>query len=241
MSVRYIFLALLCAGLFSCRTGGHNANSTQNYPQVHIVGALRNVMQKGELQGRIQLDTIANRRGLYGLGPEAFLSGELLIYDGRSYVSRVQADSSIQIDQSYHVSAPFFVYTNVEKWKRIHLPSELRTIKDLEQHLEEITSEYQEAFPFRLSGTASSAAFHIQNLPEGTAVRSPQEAHQGQVNYELIEKEVEILGFFSKVHQGIFTHHDSHVHMHMITRDGTQMGHLDTLELGTMQLLLPAE
>lgn len=206
---------------------------------VKVVGALRSVMQKGELEGRILLDTIANPKGLYGLGPEAYLTGELLIYDGRSYVSRVQPDSSIKVERTYRVSAPFFVYTNVQEWHSSDLPNEVQTIEDLAEHLDKMTSEKEEAFPFRLSGTARRAAFHIQNLPEGTKVGSPEEAHQGQVDYELIGEEVEILGFFSKTHQGIFTHHDSYLHMHVITKDERKMGHLDALEVGTMRLLLP--
>ena len=72
-------------------------------------------------------------------------------------------------------------------------------------------------------------------------MNSPQEAHQGQVNYELNDEDVAILGFFSTAHQGIFTHHDSYVHMHLITKDASKMGHLDELEIGQMKLFLTAE
>ena len=39
-------------------------------------------MWKGELSGTINLDTISNKKGLYGLGPESYLTGELLINNG---------------------------------------------------------------------------------------------------------------------------------------------------------------
>ena len=85
------------------------------------------------------------------------------------------------------------------------------------------------------------ADIHIQNLPEGTPVSSPQEAHQGQTNYVLENRKVEIVGFFSKEHQGVFTHHDSFVHLHLITQDRRQMGHLDEMLLGKgdKRLFLP--
>ncbi len=90
-----------------------------------------------------------------------------------------------------------------------------------------------------MQGTISNALIHIQNLPKGAKVSSPEEAHQGQVNYELKDEEVEIIGFFSTKHQGIFTHHDSFLHMHLITKDKSKMGHLDELEISEMTLYLP--
>lgn len=65
-------------------------------------------------------------------------------------------------------------------------------------------------------GTVASAVIHIQNLPLGTKVSSPEEAHQGQRNYLIEEESVEVVGFFSTKHQGVFTHHNSFVHMHLI-------------------------
>ena len=66
-----------------------------------------------------------------------------------------------------------------------------------------------------------------------------QEAHQGQVNYTLTNENVEIVGFYSTKHQGIFTHHDSFLHMHLITTDEQKMGHLDAVQLKEMKLFLP--
>ena len=65
--------------------------------------------------------------------------------------------------------------------------------------------------------------------------------HQGQTNYMLENSEVEIVGFFSTEHKGIFTHHDSNVHMHLITTDRKKMGHLDKVFFGngSMKLYLP--
>lgn len=236
---------LVCLGLsipfIGCQMNPKTGASQKRSNTVQVIGALKNVMQKGELQGRLHLDTIANRDGLYGLGPEAFLTGELLIYDGKSYVSRIQPDSSLVVSSSYEVSAPFFVYINVDDWEIHDVPSGVSSIKELEQHLEKQVSEVEHAFAFKLSGIAKQAVFHVQNLPKGIEVSSPEETHQGQMNYELIDEEVEILGFFSKEHKGVFTHHDSYVHMHMITEDKTKMGHLVELEIGTMQLYLPID
>lgn len=75
------------------------------------------------------------------------------------------------------------------------------------------------------------AAIHIVNLPKGTKVSSPEDAHQGQRNFTIKNKAVELIGFFSIKHKAIFTHHDTYMHIHLITEDKKQMGHLDKLNI----------
>ena len=82
------------------------------------------------------------------------------------------------------------------------------------------------------------ADIHVVNLPEGASVSSPDEAHQGQVNYKILDEEAEVLGFFSRNHQSIFTHHDSFLHMHLITHDQKKMGHVDAMIFGEGEVLI---
>lgn len=241
MSLRRIIVLVFVISIISCKSKGNKENFTDSstYSDVQIVGAMKNVMWKGELGSSIDLDTISNKKGLYGLGPEIYLTGELLINNGKSYISRVISDSTMTVEQSFDVSAPFFVYANVTEWKEIELPSEIKTIQDLEQFIDNKTKDYKRPFTFNLKGQIAKATIHIQNLPKGTKVSSPKEAHQGQVRYKLNEEAVEIVGFFSTAHKGIFTHHDSFLHMHLITKNEEKMGHLDELEIEGMKLYLP--
>lgn len=233
---KYI-LMLLILFYFSCKSKKEEQNS--NYANVVSVAAMKDVMWKGELFSKIQLDTINNKNGLYGLGPEAYLKGEILINNGKTYVSRVLTDSTMTVKEITNAKAPFFVYANVSNWNKIKLPDSIKSIKDLETFIDGKTKDYKRPFAFKLGGTISQATIHIQNLPEGTKVSSPKEAHRGQINYQLENENVEIIGFFSTEHQGIFTHHDSFLHMHLITRDKKQMGHLDDIVFNEMSLLLP--
>ena len=92
-------------------------------------------------------------------------------------------------------------------------------------------------------GTVEKASIHVVNLPKGSKVKSPEDAHKGKVNYNLSKKNCEIIGFFSTDHQTIFTHHDTFLHMHLITADRKKMGHLDDVffKKNTMVLSLPFE
>ena len=241
MLIKQLAYTILSISLISCNfTQKENSKKNlETYPTVKIAGAMKNVMWKGELEGIINLDTITNKEGLYGLGPESFLRGELLINNGKSYISKVTSDSTMTVENSFNASAPFFVYGNISEWEEVLLPSNVKTIQELEKFIDEKTANFKRPFTFKVIGQVESAIIHIQNLPKGTKVSSPTEAHQGQINYKLKNENVEIIGFFSKEHQGIFTHHDSFLHMHLITKDESKMGHLDKLEINKMALYLP--
>ncbi len=231
---------ILLAGMVACNPSKKESTGTiGTYENVKIVGAMKNVMWKGELAGSIDLDTISNKKGLYGIGPESFLTGELLIKDGENFVSRVTSDTTMAVAKTFVVSSPFFVYANVDEWEETALPKNIRNIAELERFINEITLEEKRPIAFKLTGKASKAAIHVQNLPKGTKVTSPDEAHQGQTDYTIKNENVEIIGFFSTEHKGIFTHHHTFLHMHLITEDETQMGHLDELEIEDMKLYLP--
>ncbi len=239
MALGKFTLTLLIIAFLGCSSKKQESGLNGTSPDIKIVSEMKNVMWKGELGSSINLDTIQGKTGLYGLGPKSYLTGELLIIDGESYKSTVISDSTMRVIKSFDVSAPFFVYTHIKEWDEFEIPLNIKSIKDLEKFVDDKTSKYKRPFAFKLKGKVLKALIHVQNLPIGTKASSPQEAHQGQVNYELKYEESEIVGFFSTKHQGVFTHHDSFLHMHLITKDKSKMGHLDEVEIGKMMLYLP--
>lgn len=214
------------------------ADALTNKSNVKITGAMMNVMHKGELFGTIDLDTISNKKHLYGLGPIEYLKGELTIIDGRCFKSTVAADGSIKMEETFKAKAPFFVYANIDKWKEIILPDSIRTIPQLESFLDEATKNSTRPFAFRMTTDIDNCEIHIVNLPKGSEVHLPEDAHQNQKSISLKNKSVELVGFFSTEHKGVFTHHDTFVHIHLITADRKKMGHLEnlTIKKGTAKL-----
>lgn len=241
MRTNWLLIALLIAGNISCNSTQKTIQSPDTYADVKIVGAMRNVMWKGELGASIELDTIVNKKNLYGLGPMSYLSGEILIKDGKAYVSKVTSSSSMSVEKTFKASAPFFVYANVEDWREIDLPTNIKTLPELELFIDEQSKNQKRPFAFKLKGQIYKAVIHVQNLPPGTKVSSPTEAHQGQTNYPLQNKKVDIVGFFSTEHKAVFTHHDTFMHLHLITEDESKMGHLDEVEMERMKLYLPVK
>ena len=237
MNFKAIIPGLAILTLSACSSDAQQANKIQ------IVGQMKNVMWKGELYGTINLDTIANRKNLYGLGPVEYLAGEILIIDGKSYRSTVVSDTKMKVEETYDLKAPFFGYENIPNWKEQNLPDSIQTIHELEVYIDKLTKNSVRPFMFKLSGVVEQATIHIVNLPKGSKVSSPDQAHKGQVNYQLNDEQVDIIGFFSTEHKAIFTHHDTNLHMHLITTDKQKMGHLDKVmfKKGGMKGYLPVE
>lgn len=238
MSFKTTFLGLSLLILANCSPKEQHATH-----EVNIVGEMRNVMWNGQLQGTIYLDTLDNKSHLYGLGPVENLAGEIIIMDGRSFKSTVISDTTMLVEETFDIKAPFFGYTNVSKWSEQTLPDSIETMQQLEVYLNDETENSTRPFMFKLSGTVETATIHIVNLPEGSTVRSPTDAHVGQIDYELYDEQVDLIGFFSTEHKSIFTHHDTFMHIHLITSDLQKMGHLDDVlfKKGGITLFLPAE
>jgi acetolactate decarboxylase len=207
-----------------------------------ITGDLKSVMKKGFLHGNIYIDTI-NKDHLYGMGPIAYLKGEITILNGTSYISTITDDSMMKIVETFDVRAPFLGYAHIANWDTLAIPDSVVTLKQLEVYLERLTQEADCPFFFQIKGVVAKALIHVVNLPEGSIIRSHDDAQSGKKSDYIIDKEVDILGFFSKNHTSVFTHHDSFLHMHLITKDLQHMGHIDDLILrkGGHTLLLPKE
>lgn len=231
--------------LFSCQS--NSSNQSEAAPQgsnaLTIIGAMKNVMHKGELFAIIDIDTIKNKTHLYGLGPLEYLQGEIMIVDGKGYKSIVANDTTMQVTETMKMKAPFFGYANIDSWIEAEFPDSISNVKQLETFLDLTTKNYPRPFFFKLTASIDSATIHIVNLPSGSKVSSPEEAHKGQKNFDLINTAVEMIGFFSTEHQTIFTHHDTYVHIHLITDDKQKMGHLEELSFkkGTAKLYLPTQ
>jgi acetolactate decarboxylase len=202
---------------------------------------MKNVMWEGRLEGVISLDTLSDKRHLYGLGPMEYLAGEIIVLDGKAYSSVVAGDSTLEITPTFRLKAPFFGYANISRWSETRMPDSVRTLPQLEAFLDAATKTLPRPFIFKLTASIDSADVHVVHLPKGAKVASPDDAHRGQREFRIRNKPSTLVGFFSTEHQTLFTHHDTFLHVHLLTDDLKAMGHLDALSLGkgNVRLFLP--
>lgn len=221
-----IFLLISLSALFI------TCNRPQQSSSIEVVGQMRDVMWKGDLTGKISTDSL-NHPHAYGLGPIEYLKGEVLLFEGQTFISKVIDSVAHQVNQVNSTNAPFFVYSKESMLNTISVaPSEL-SLQSTEELIDSIYADYDYPLLVRIDGVFQDLTVHSVNLPEGSLVSSPDQAHEGLTKYDYKNISGSIIGFFSRNHKAIFTHHDSYFHAHFISDDRSLMGHLDSVSFNS--------
>lgn len=209
--------------------------------QVKVAGAMKRIMQQGNLEATVLLDTLLSTDHLYALGAAAGLKGEIMIIDSKAYHTFVDNDKIITSNEK-NIKASMLVYATVQQWSGSMSGNDIKNIKDLEVAIEALAGKHgidiARPFPFIIKIMQGMVAYHVIDWREGvphTADTHKQYSKKGSFQNE----ELLLLGFFSKTHQGVFTHHASSIHAHVINKDCSVVGHVDDVEWLTFDLLLP--
>lgn len=235
----FLFLFLLIAQ--SCKPA---VDEEAKPDQVQYFGALKNIMHKGDLSTQVSLKELAGNEYLYALGAMTNLKGEIQIFNTEALNSKVSGDSLV-IDTTFDNKATLLVYAQVESWDSIQLTIPPESREDLEalifQKASERNIDVSRPFPFLLDGEFAFIDWHVINWRDGDTEHSHEKHIQSGIHGRLTDQPAQILGFFSKKHKGIFTHHTVYSHMHFRTYDYKISGHVDGLSLSeNILLLLPA-
>ena len=215
----------------------NSCNSVKEINNVKVIGKMSDVMWKGDLKGKIATDSLNNKE-TYGLGPIEFLKGEIVVFEGQTYVSKVIDSVSHQVTKIPSVRAPFFVYSTNSDLKVVELTLDNYSLKEIEEQIDSVYKNYDQPLLIRIDGVFNKMKLHSVNLPEGKQVSSPDEAHQGLTQYELNGISGSLIGFFSRHHKAVFTHHDSFFHAHFISDDRQVLGHIDELDFNSSNVTI---
>lgn len=194
-------------------------------------------MWEGQLAGLVAIDTLAFP-GTFGLGPLEYLQGEITVMDGRSFISYMENDGTVVVEEQTQVSAPFFVHQHVAEWEEFAIDEDVIDLPALDAFLFRQFEEREAPFFFRFRGSITEGTAHVMDVPPGSTIKGPADAHASQKHFMVHDAEVELIGVFSTKHKTVFTHHDSNIHVHLITMDRKLMGHLDRLLMNPSRMRL---
>ena len=243
MILKKLFAGLVLFVLLIFSGCGSNNKPAKDEEAVRTVGSVKKTMWQGMLNGIIDLDTIQTKEHLYGLGPLENLTGEIVINDGKAYKSTVLNDTGINVEETYKIKAPLFVYTHVNNWQEQAFPDSIQSMNQLDFYIGRLTQNIKRPFAFKIACVIDSATIYIIDVPEGTAIHSPGDADQEHQYFKLQNQPSEIIGFFSNKGSSIFAQGETHLHMHLLTADKAKMGHIEEVSFkkGTVKLYLPQE
>lgn len=202
-------------------------HATNTEVEVKVAGNLRAIMLAGDYRPTIDLRTLSNEPNFYALGAAAELDGEILVMNSKPFLTKVENDT-FTMNRNWEAEAALLVYAQVPDWTTSQVQDEL-TMDELADLLAEKAAN-NKPVPFIIRGVAVELNWHIVNGRSGVEHAHSNHAasgYQGKANL----REVEILGFYSRHHEGVFTHKGQFTHVHFKTVDGSMSGHVDQVRM----------
>lgn len=198
----------------------------------------------GKTKEPIPLERFAGLESLYAVGPLEFARGEISIFDSVPLIAEAQnGRASVSVD--FYRRAAFLVYAIVENWRRATVRVAIEDTRRFEEHLLPFAVEsgidVNQPFPFSVHCHVALAVFHVL-CNQSAGEYNPELHEKAKAHFLIVEESVEIIGFYSRQHRGVFTPRDSDFHMHVRTLDNRISGHLETFHSHQgMVIYLPAD
>ncbi len=221
---------------------------------VEYIGAQKNIFITGRADPTVPVSAMAKDATYYGAAAAAGLDGEITVFAGKPYVSKVR-ESGVTLGDGTGDTAVFGVWTQQARWMDEPIPTTVKNYIDLQTFVRSWAQaagiDVSKPFPFRVSGTPIEVNWHINvNLTEGKPITKELFA-KSKANYVAKNRPMNIVGFYSDKHPGDFISEyapafkpggteKNAMHVHFVALDGKSSGHIDTITLGPgMTLYLP--
>jgi len=220
---------------------------------VEYYGAQKTIFDTGKAEGRVPLAAMSGANGAYGVGAYAGLDGEITVFEGKPFVTKVRG-SGFTMEHGHDGAAIFAAWTKNTQWRDELVPDSVKTYLDLQRHVKARAAaagiDTDQPFPFLLTGMPAELKWHINvDLTEGKPITRDLFA-KSKAGYTMKNQAVDIVGFYSEKHPGVFISAyapaikekdvKNTIHVHLVTKDGKSAGHIDDLTLaGGMTLRLP--
>ena len=200
-------------------------------------------MLGGDLRGHVALEPLSSLPHLYALGPLEGVRGEVSIFRSEPSIARIEGDAVVTAS-TWSVRACFLVWAQVPLWSERTPRYPLADLDAIEREAVALARrtglDPDRPFPFRVEGTVVEVTLHV--LDKRDDLRHDPERHErAKVRRTLSGTTVELIGFHSRHHRGVFTPRESNVHAHVRNADGRISGHLETIALAPgARLAVPA-
>ena len=207
--------------------------------EVTYKGALKDLMS-GDITAKADLINYKDSPNFYALGALEYLQGEIQIINSKSYITSVNKNS-LKYDKTLSKKAALLVYAEVPEWKNFKLPKDIATEDEFEKFLLQVAGEnnidIETPFPFLLEGIAESFSWHVINWRKNDTIHSHKKHKTSGLYGTINDKNVTMLGFYSNKHHGIFTHHETNFHVHVMMKGNGVSGHVDEFRLSEGMIL----
>ena len=221
---------------------------------VEYDGKQGEIVASGRTEGVLKVAEMSGDNGAFGVGACEGLDGEITIFEGKAYVSRVRGEGLV-MDNDPSAGAIFGAWTKNRRWQDEPVPAEIHTYYDLQLFVQTRATAAgidtgATPFPFLMTGRPKQIRWHVNvDHTEGMPL-TRDTFRQSKANYVTEHQEIDIVGFYSELHHGVFIGTyapaikdegaENAMHIHLLSKDGNLTGHIDDLAFeGGMTLRLP--
>ena len=132
---------------------------------VHYYGEQGEIVASGKTEGILPINDMSGTNGAYGIGACEGLDGEITVFEGKPYVTRVRGDGFI-VENNQYSKAIFGAWTKNMQWGNEPVPVEVRNYYDLQLFIKSCSIDAgigtrSTPFPFLLEGKPAELNWHI--------------------------------------------------------------------------------
>jgi len=210
---------------------------------VAVYGVLKEIMLKADYASKVQLADVAVADAGFGVGAIEGLRGEITIAQDRAWLSYPEGDDAVRSVklETNEEQAALLVFTRVTSWLDTELTNDVdfdTLDASLVQAMADLELDPEIARPFTIEGKVARIDWHVidgSQLPDGMATHADHQ--NASVKGTLKNADVQLVGFRSTQHQGVFTHSGQTLHIHVIHPESGLSAHVDSLEIETGTVL----
>lgn len=174
---------------------------------LEYIGAQSDIFRTGKAARVVSLEDLKGLHGLYAIGPVEGLDGEITIFNSKPFITKVRGNDFV-LDTSFNHGAFFLVWSEQTKWKDVAIPNAVKGYADLQRFVKDKAQaagiDTTKPFPFLVSGTPAEIKWHINvDRTDGKPITTTLFL-RSKKNFILKDEPVDIVGFYSEHHAGIF-------------------------------------
>ncbi len=242
-----MILKAVASALIFCISSAAIAGDERPF-NVSAYGNFEQMVQTGDTSGKIRLSSIACSVGTYGVGALTDLQGEILVWDGRVFITPAESVSGSTQPPGADDQAAFLATAQVRGWEQIRVPSNL-TQKEFGRFVIDSAHsrgiDTQKPFPFIVMGEITDYAWHVvTGTPKHRGVGGlHQQGHASTRTFSGTEAKGKLIGFYSAQElEGVISHSGERFHVHYADDNLNISGHLDSFGVRNgAALLLPRQ
>jgi alpha-acetolactate decarboxylase len=199
---------------------------------VQAFGSFKRLAHTGDTAAKIALREVPTAAGTYGVGALTGLRGEILVWDGKTSVTRGHSPEGRTEMPGADDSATLLALAKVTAWHDVKVPSDMKQ-PDFEAFvIRQASSRGLSAatpFPFLVRGEFPTLLWHVVTGAAGGGHGSTHA--QGHARNRVFEERAAagvLVGFYSaEALEGVISHPGERFHLHYADRDFTRSGHVD--------------